>query len=258
MWLREELKMRGKNCFLKNYWIAVAAGAIILLLDGELIHMNVNVSIDEVGAAVENGFRSVGMMGAGGLFRLLVSGLMSLVSLLGIFFTLFVKNVVEVGSNRLFMENREHQAGIGALLYGFRNKSYGNVVLVMFLRDLYITLWTFLFVIPGIIKSYEYRMVPYILSENPGMSHEKAFAISRQMMDGQKMDTFILDLSFIGWYLLGGITCGIAQIFYVKPYYEATFAELYAVFRAHAFYTGALTSADLPGYGETDYDYIRR
>ena len=47
------------------------------------------------------------------------------------------------------------------------------------------------------------------------------------------------------------------QIFYLKPYYEATYAELYAVFRAHAFYTGALTYADLPGYGEADDEYIR-
>ena len=57
-------------------------------------------------------------------------------------------------------------------------------------------------VVPGIIKHYEYRMIPYILAENPTMPREEAFQISRRMMMGQKMDVFVLDLSFIGWFIL--------------------------------------------------------
>ncbi len=93
-----------------------------------------------------------------------------------------------------------------------------NVVLVMFLKNLFTSLWTLLFVIPGIVKHYEYLMIPYILAENPGMDRKEAFQISKRMMDGQKMETFILDLSFIGWILLSAITCGIVGIFYVNPY----------------------------------------
>ena len=85
------------------------------------------------------------------------------------------------------------------ILDGFRSGHYGNIVLTMFLRDLYIVLWTLLFIVPGIVKSYEYMMVPYILAENPGMDQKEVFQISREMMNGQKWNAFVLDLSFIGW-----------------------------------------------------------
>lgn len=115
---------------------------------------------------------------------------------------------------------------------------YGNVVKTMFFYDLYIALWSLLLVVPGIIKSYEYRMVPYILAENPGMDSKQVFEISKRMMNGQKMETFILDLSFIGWTLVAGITCGIAGVFYVAPYVNATNTELYAFNKVQAYNEG--------------------
>lgn len=69
-------------------------------------------------------------------------------------------------------------------------------------------------------------MIPYILAENPEISRERAFEISKQMMDGQKGDAFVLDLSFIGWNILSVITLGIVGILYVNPYQSATWAEL--------------------------------
>ena len=77
--------------------------------------------------------------------------------------------------------------------------------------NLFIALWTLLLIVPGIIKSYEYRMVPYILAENPGMNRKEAFAISKRMMTGKKWATFVLDLSFFGWIFLSIFTCGILQ-----------------------------------------------
>ena len=108
----------------------------------------------------------------------------------------------------------------------------------MFFYDVYIALWSLLLVVPGIIKSYEYRMVPYILAENPGMDSKQVFEISKRMMNGQKMETFILDLSFIGWALVAGITCGIAGVFYVAPYVNATNTELYAFNKVQAYNEG--------------------
>ena len=81
--------------------------------------------------------------------------------------------------------------------------------------------------IPGIIKSYEYRMIPYILGETPNIPKEEAFALSRAMMTGNKWKAFVLDLSFLGWYILSGLTFGILGIFYVNPYVEQTSAALY-------------------------------
>lgn len=110
--------------------------------------------------------------------------------------------------------------------------------MIMFLRNLFIFLWTLLLVVPGIIKHYEYLMVPYILAENPGMRREEAFLISKKMMMGQKWDTFVLDLSFIGWRILEGLTFGILGIFYVEPYIQSTFAELYTVNKEVAYRNG--------------------
>lgn len=262
MWIREELKIRGKSCFMKNYWPAVAVVVILLIAGGDLFKINVNItdikdSIENIGHAGHGGIGVRNML-FGNLFGVFMAGIASIFGIIGILFSIFVKNVLEVGSNRFFMENRERRVDIISILYGFKNGGYGNIVTAMFLRNLFIRLWTLLFIVPGIIKSYEYRMVAYILSENPNMPYQRAFELSRQMMDGQKMDAFVLDLSFIGWHILSGLTCGMLGIFYVEPYYQATNAELYAVLRAHAFYTGALTSMELPGYGDADYDYIRR
>ena len=99
--------------------------------------------------------------------------------------------------------------------------------MTMFMMNLKIFLWSLLFIIPGIIKAYEYRMVPYILAEHPEMSYSEVLEASSRMMDGQKMNAFILDLSFIGWEILSSITAGIVGIFWVNPYYYSTDAELY-------------------------------
>ena len=84
-----------------------------------------------------------------------------------------------------------------------------------------------LFVIPGIVKGYEYRMIPYLLAEHPEMSTKDAFARSKEMMSGNKWKAFVLDLSFLGWKLLSLLTCGILSVFYVTPYEHATNAALY-------------------------------
>ena len=93
----------------------------------------------------------------------------------------------------------------------------------MYLKTL---LWLFLFIVPGIIKAYEYSMIPYLLAENPNLSADEAFYLSKQMTTGQKADLFVLDLSFIGWIILGLICCGIGILF-VLPYPQATRAEVY-------------------------------
>ena len=104
--------------------------------------------------------------------------------------------------------------------------------------DLFISLWSLLLIIPGIIKSYEYLMVPYILAENPQMDRKEIFEISRRMMDGEKMNAFLLDLSFLGWIFLTVLTCGVAGILYVQPYMMATRTELYIYNKVKAYNEG--------------------
>ncbi len=87
-------------------------------------------------------------------------------------------------------------------------------------------LWSLLFVIPGIIKTFSYSQTMLVVAENKGISAREALNRSKAMMEGHKMDLFVLGLSFIGWALLCGITFGIAYI-WVGPYMQATLVNFY-------------------------------
>lgn len=107
------------------------------------------------------------------------------------------------------------------------SSGYINSVLVMFLVSLFTFLWALLLIVPGIIKGYEYWCVPYILADEPEISYKEAFARSREMTMGHKMDVFMLQLSFLGWDVLGALTFGILTILYVAPYKQLSYAEMY-------------------------------
>ncbi len=100
-----------------------------------------------------------------------------------------------------------------------------------------------LLLIPWINRSYAYRQTRWILGDNPRIGHRRALRLSRQMMTGHKFDTFVLDLSFLGWYILGLLAFVIGVVF-VTPYYRATQAELYAVLRRQAVEQGLATMED--------------
>ena len=144
---------------------------------------------------------------------------------------IFVLNPIEYGTQKFLRKAQNGNESLGTVFNGFKD-GYRNIVKVMFFRDLFIFLWSLLFIIPGIVKSYEYRMVPFILSENPGMSKDEALKASSRMMYGQKWKTFVLDLSFIGWNLLSLLTLGMLGIFYVAPYAHSTNAALYETLKS--------------------------
>ena len=139
---------------------------------------------------------------------------------------IFLINPFDVGGKRFMRKSIEDVAQVKEIAFAY-DHSYKNVVKVMFYRELYIFLWALLFVIPGIVKMYQYLMVPYLLSEYPDMEYHEALARSRDMMEGNKWRAFVLGLSFILWDFLGAITFGIVKIFYVNPYRNLTFAALY-------------------------------
>ena len=159
-------------------------------------------------------------------FSIIMFGVLLVLSAIGIAVSALLFNPLRLGCQRFFRKNLDEPANMSNIVFAF-DSNYKNVVKTMFLRDVYVFLWSLLFVIPGIIKTYEYRMVPYLLSENPGMSDKEAFAESKRLMNGNKWKTFVLDLSFIGWDILSVFTCGILSIFYVNPYKMSTDAALY-------------------------------
>lgn len=113
---------------------------------------------------------------------------------------------------------------IGNVFDGFYH--FWGAFKINFFVSLFTALWSLLFVVPGMIKAYSYSMAMYIWAENKEMGALEAIRKSKEMMDGHKMDLFVLGLSFIGWGLLTAVTFGIAGI-YVIPYIEATTANFY-------------------------------
>lgn len=113
--------------------------------------------------------------------------------------------------------------------------------------ELFIYLWSLLFVIPGIIKAISYALTPYILADCKNVRATDALKLSMRMMEGHKWEYFVLGLSFIGWMLLTSLTCGLLYVFYVGPYMNNTFAGYYAERKAAALAEGTVTQAQLAG-----------
>lgn len=142
-------------------------------------------------------------------------------------FTIFVADPLIVGGKRYFLKAREgSNTRVGIIGEVFRKEHWLNIAITMFVRNIYTALW-YLTIIGGFIKTYEYRMIPYILAENPTVKRKEAFKISKEMMKGNKWKAFVLDLSFFGWNILSVLTFGLLSILYVNPYNAATNAELY-------------------------------
>lgn len=269
MWTRAELKSKAKFSFKRNYWKSVLISLILALIVGggssgssissavsnnligssdsnvtddysnddsslydgndfydDTYDGNVEDDIDDLKSMADN---TAGMMAIGiflMVFIIVFVVLMAVVILLDV----FIFNPLEVGCKKYYLRNLNEPAQVGNIGYAFDN-NYKNITKTMFFRDLFTVLWTLLFIIPGIVKSYEYQMIPYLLADNPQMTKEQAFEESKRMMQGQKWKAFVLDLSFIGWNILSALTLGILGIFYVQPYMDATHAALYEALR---------------------------
>ena len=217
--------------FKKNYVSAVVV-ALLMGIFGTVSGESSARRVSENSDIYSGNFFNAGMITG------LLTGIATVVILIVLVAKVFVGNLLKMGGYRFFILNQTAQPGIGTLLDGFRSGHYVNIVLTMFLRDLFTALWSLLLVVPGIVKHYEYLMVPYIIAENPAMDYKEAFQISKQMMDGEKMEAFIMDLSFLGWYLLSAVTCGLLAIFYVNPYVQASFAEMYTFNKQKAYQQG--------------------
>ncbi|MBO5263019.1 MAG: DUF975 family protein [Bacteroidaceae bacterium] len=133
--------------------------------------------------------------------------------------------------NVLFLDNLRtgKELEVKSIFDGFND--YTRVLGTYLLVYIYTILWTLLLIIPGIIKSLSYSMVPFVLKDNPELSFNAAIERSMAMMEGHKWEYFCLILTFIGWFLLIIITAGIASL-WVTPYMSATFANYYEAVKA--------------------------
>lgn len=149
----------------------------------------------------------------------------SFVPVLGTIANYLVNAAFALGGAWVFLRiAKGEEVSVGNIFYGFED--LWTAIKAQFFMGLFISLWSLLLIIPGIIKAYAYSMTFYILAENKGMPVLEAITLSRKMMDGHKMDLFLLFLSFIGWFILVVITFGIAGI-WVYPYLYATLTNFY-------------------------------
>ena len=236
MWNRQELKSNARIMLKANYLKIVIVSVVFALLTSS--------GYQSAKGAAKGSDADISLRHLTGIqWSLVVAafvGIMSVVIiafLVNVLIAVFVWNPLSVGCIKYFIDCRYGNAEWKDILFVFRN-NYVNVCVNIFLKQLFTFLWCLLLIVPGIVKAYEYMMVPYILAENPTMPREEAFQISRRMMMGQKMDVFVLDLSFIGWFILEKISFGLAGLFFVRPYYETVFAELYEANKQKAYREG--------------------
>ena len=222
---RQQVKEQAKLIMKRNYWKMF----VVTLLTGILTGGKTTIIERVQDFASNNLSYDAQPIFYSSNFQYIFYSFISIASILGILYTIFIGNVIVVGKSRYFIKNHDVNPELGEIFSGFKG-NYLNVVKIMFLMNLKILLWLFLFIVPGFIKAYEYSMIPYLLAENPNLSADEAFSLSKQMTTGQKMDLFVLDLSFLGWIILGLICCGIGILF-VLPYPEATNAEVYLILK---------------------------
>ena len=215
MWNRKELKEKGKINLKGFYWNSFLVSLILIISGGS--HNKLDLGGSSSGTGTTNGTDD---------FTLKIAFFALLVFLIFWILRIFLGYILEVGGRKYFIELSRGNSNLSYLLKYFNKKNYQNIVTTLLFRGIYIFLWTLLLIIPGIIKMYEYRFVPYILAENPDLNHNRVLDLSREMTAGEKMNIFILDLSFLGWFILGALFFGIGILF-VQPYYDSVNAELY-------------------------------
>lgn len=124
---------------------------------------------------------------------------------------------------------RAQPADYGTMFDGF--KDYLRIFLTQLLQGIYIFLWTLLLIVPGIVKAYSYAMTSFVLADDPNLKYDAAIEESMRLMEGHKMELFLLDLSMIGWWILSLITFGIGFLF-LYPYMQTAHAHFYEDLRA--------------------------
>lgn len=242
MWDRVSIKTYAKDFLRQHYWKAFLVVLVATILSGGTGNSSNNnnnnqympahmfgENIDIPGNFDNPSFISnLGSRITKSPFFFLGAGFQTLTIIIIAIIMFTVGFAVEVGQARFFLDGFKGDVNMRKLFSVFNKNEYVSIVVTQFVRFIYNLLWFLLLIIPGIIKSYEYRFVPYILAEQPNLPSGEVIALSRSMTQSHKFDMFVLDLSFIGWFLLGSLAFGLG-VYFVNPYVQATNARLYNI-----------------------------
>ena len=219
----KELRAKAWNSLKGKYWLAF----IVLLVTGVLcsigngfITLTQNIT-DLINMVDPSEMDSTMELGAA-----VLSTAASAIGVVGVLVSIFITNAATVGCTHYFIKNTDSKPSFADAFSGFKVKYRRNIgtLLVMGIK---LALWSLLFAIPGIIKSYEYAIIPYILADDAEISSKAAFKKAKEMMKGNKWRLFKLNFSFIGWEILCVLTLGLGT-FFLLPYINAANAEFYA------------------------------
>ena len=210
-----ELRAIARRNLEGTWGISVGVALVAALLGGSMAgtESNINFNINE-----EN------IRNLPPVFWTVLLPLVSVAGLLGIV-SFILGGTVELGYAKFLLKQYDRkQLQFSDLFSQFER--FGTGFAQKFLRTLYTCLWALLLVIPGIVKGLSYAMTPFILEEHPEMTASEAIKASMRLMDGHKMDLFILGLTFIGWQILACLTMGIGFLV-LNPYMNAAYAAFY-------------------------------
>ena len=212
-----ELRLKARQSLKGNYWNAVLM-AFLASIFGALIVNGGTFDLDfkqEVPTILQDLPKIVARV------LLAVIGTFSALSLVH----LILGGVVQLGYAQYLLKQQDREISAMKDLFSQFDR-FKDGFLQLFLRKLFVALWSLLLVIPGIYKSFAYSMTPFLMAEDPTLSARAAMRLSEEKMDGHKWELFCLELSFIGWILLAVITFGVGEIF-LAPYMNAAFAAFY-------------------------------
>ncbi len=217
-----KLKQQAKKLFRNKYWPAVWAGFLLVIASCDsFLFSSSYLHTDDP---------NMGLPAPSELLRTVTSSQffysMTFTLFVTFFFSVFIGNPIAYGARSYFRHLKDGKTE-NKLYSGFQKKNWLRVSALLLWKDLICFVWGLLLIVPGIMKSYEYKFVPYILEEHPMMSSADVLKYSSNLTKGHKMELFKLDLSFIGWFLIQVVTFDLAGIFYAGPYFYTTQALAY-------------------------------
>ena len=228
-----ELRTAARMALQGNWGKAVLVGLVASLLGGtgssgpeinfEYNDNGANVNLEFAGQTIYSTSESlnpqlVAFLTGAATFIIIAAIVFAVIMIL-------IGSIVEIGYAKVNLNLMQHEEPSFDTLFAYL-PYWKTAVISSLLRSLYVLLWSLLFIIPGIVASYSYRMTSYILAENPDLTASEAIDMSKQMMEGKRMDLFILELTFLGWDILCMLTLGIGYL-WLGPYKQATFAAFY-------------------------------
>ena len=219
----KELRIKAWNSLKGKYWRAFLVVLVLGILTSggtslQTASQNLTDTLNLVDPSEMDAEMELGAAVAGTIA--------SVMAMVGMAISVFVGNAADVGLAHYFVQNVETKPSFAEAFYGFKVKYLRNIG-TMLLVGIKLALWSLLLVVPGIIKSFEYAIIPYILADDPEISSKDAFKKAKEMMMGNKWRLFKLNLSFFGWGVLCVLTAGVGT-FFLMPYVCAANAEFYA------------------------------